>query len=152
MCCRFAGSLAGMPLTKSEREEFLAQPHIAALSVSAGDARGPLTVPIWYQYTPGGEPWVLTGAGSRKHRLIEANGYFSLMVERVEPTMCYVAVDGPVSRIEPGTDDQHVELARRYLAPQRVDAYLDYARREFGEGVAIYLQPQHWLSADLGEL
>ncbi len=53
----------------------LAEPHIAALSVYAGDKRGPLTVPIWYQYTPGGEPWVLTGVGSRKHRLIEAAGH-----------------------------------------------------------------------------
>ena len=141
-----------MPLSKIEREEFLAQPHIAALSVTAGEHRGPLTVPIWYQYMPGGEPWVLTGAGSRKHRLIEAAGCFSLMVERVEPTVRYVAVDGPVSRIEPGTDDHHLELARRYLAPQRVDAWLDYARSELGENVVIYLQPQHWLSADLGEL
>src|SRR5690625_1819746 len=84
-----AVSLSHMPLSKSEREEFLAQPHIAALSVNAGDGRGPLTVPIWYQYAPGGEPWVLTGAGSRKTRLIEATGYFSLMVERVEPTLRY---------------------------------------------------------------
>jgi Pyridoxamine 5'-phosphate oxidase len=141
-----------MALSKEEREEFLAQPHIAALSVFAGDTRGPLTVPIWYQYTPGGEPWVLTGAGSRKVRLIEANGYFSLMVERVEPTVRYVAVDGPVSRIEPGTDDQLVELTRRYLPPEQVDAYLEYARSELGESVAIYLQPQHWLSSDLGAL
>jgi hypothetical protein len=141
-----------MALSKEEREEFLAQPHIAALSVFAGDTRGPLTVPIWYQYTPGGEPWVLTGPGSRKARLIEANGYFSLMVERVEPTVRYVAVDGPVSRIEPGTDDQLVELTRRYLPPEQVDGYLDYARSELGESVAIYLQPQHWLSADLGAL
>jgi nitroimidazol reductase NimA-like FMN-containing flavoprotein (pyridoxamine 5'-phosphate oxidase superfamily) len=141
-----------MALSKSEREEFLAQPHIGALSVNAGERRGPLTVPIWYQYTPGGEPWVLTGADSRKHRLIEATGYFSLMVERVEPTVRYVAVDGAVSRIEPGTDDHLVELARRYLPPDRVDGYLDYARNELGEHVVIYLQPQHWLSADLGEL
>ena len=59
-----ATSLAIMALSKEEREQFLAEPHIAALSVSAGDKRGPLTVPIWYQYTPGGEPWVITGAGS----------------------------------------------------------------------------------------
>jgi Pyridoxamine 5'-phosphate oxidase len=141
-----------MALSKSEREEFLAQPHIAALSVNAGDNRGPLTVPIWYGYTPGADPWVLTGAESRKHRLIEAAGFFSLMVERVQPTVRYVAVDGPVSRIEPGTDDQLVEITRRYLPPGQVDAYLDYARNELGESVAIYLQPEHWLSADLGEL
>ncbi|MFG1933867.1 pyridoxamine 5'-phosphate oxidase family protein [Mycobacterium sp. NPDC048908] len=141
-----------MPLSKEEREQFLAEPRIAALSVSAGDKRGPLTVPIWYQYTPGGEPWVQTGQGSRKHRLIEAQGEFTLMVERAEPTVRYVAVDGPVSRIEPSTDDQLVEMVRRYLPADKVDAYLEFARREHGEGVVIFMKPEHWLSADLGSL
>jgi hypothetical protein len=141
-----------MALSKDEREQFLAEPHIAALSVNAGDKRGPLTVPIWYQYAPGGEPWVLTGAGSRKHRLIEATGEFTLMVDRVEPTVRYVAVDGSVSRIEPGTDEQLVEVTKRYLAPDKVDAYLEYARIELGEHVIIYLRPEHWLSADLGAI
>lgn len=138
-------------LSKAEREEFLAEPHIGALSVSAGDDRGPLTVPMWYQYTPGGQPWVLTSAGSRKTRLIESAGYLSLMAERAAPTVRYVAVDGPVSRIEPGTDEQQLELANRYLPPERVDAFMEYAR-SLGSQVAIYLRPQHWLSADLGEV
>lgn len=141
-----------MALSKDEREQFLAEPHIAALSVSAGDGRGPLTVPIWYQYTPGGEPWVLTGVESRKRRLIEAAGCFSLMVERTEPTVRYVAVDGAVSRIEPGTDDQHAELAHRYLPPERAEKFLNYALTELGEYVAIHLRPQHWLSADMGAI
>jgi nitroimidazol reductase NimA-like FMN-containing flavoprotein (pyridoxamine 5'-phosphate oxidase superfamily) len=141
-----------MALSKDEREQFLAEPHIAALSVSAGDKRGPLTVPIWYQYTAGGEPWVLTGNGSRKHRLIETQGEFTLMAERLEPTVRYVAVDGPVSRIEPGTDEQLVEMTKRYLAPDKVDAYLEFARREHGDSVAIYLKPEHWISADLGSI
>jgi len=114
--------------------------------------RGPLTVPIWYQYSPGGEPWLITGAGSRKHRLIETQGEFTLMAERLEPSVRYVTVDGPVSRIEPGTDDQLVEMTKRYLAPEKVDAYLEFARREHGESVAIWLKPQHWLSADLGSI
>ncbi len=139
-----------MALTKADREQFLAEPHIAALSVSAGPDRAPLTVPMWYQYAPGGQPWLLTGAESRKVRLIEAAGRFSLMVQRVEPTLRYVAVDGPVARTEPGTDDHHIKLARRYLPPERVDRYLKYALSELGEQVVIYLRPQHWISADLG--
>ena len=139
-----------MALSKEEREQFLAEPHIAALSVTAGDKRGPLMVPIWYQYSPGGEPWVLTGAGSRKHRLIEAAGEFTLMVDRVEPTVRYVTVDGPVSRIERGTDEHLVEVTKRYLPPQAVEPYLEFARREHGESVVIHLRPQHWLSSDLG--
>jgi hypothetical protein len=140
-----------MALSKAEREEFLSQPHIAALSVRAGEDRGPLAVPIWYQYTPGGEPWILTGADSAKTRLIETAGRFSLMVDRTEPTVRYVAVDGPVSRIEPGGDELLVELTRRYLPPHRVDVFLDFARAELGSQVVIAMTPQHWLSADLGE-
>ncbi|WP_409428400.1 pyridoxamine 5'-phosphate oxidase family protein [Mycobacterium sp. SMC-11] len=141
-----------MALSKDEREQFLAEPHIAALSVNAGAGRGPLTVPIWYQYAPGGEPWVLTGAGSRKTKLIEAAGSFSLMVERTEPTLRYVAVDGTVSRIEPGSEELHVELAHRYLPPERAEKFLEYALAELGEQVVIYLRPQHWISADLGAI
>lgn len=139
-----------MALSKDEREQFLAEPHVAALSVYAGPERGPLTVPIWYQYSPGGELWFTTGEGSRKHRLIEAAGHLSLMVDRIEPTVRYVAVDGPVERIEAGTDDQLVEMARRYLPPEAVEPYLEVARREHGPAVAVYVRPQHWLSADMG--
>jgi hypothetical protein len=68
-----------MALSKDEREQFLSEPHIAALSVYAGDSRGPLTVPIWYQYTPGGEPWcspapALQGPADRGHRILLADG------------------------------------------------------------------------------
>ena len=63
-----------MTLTSGERENFLTEPHIAALSVASGSERGPLVVPIWYQYRPGGEAWVLTAPGSRKAELIEAAG------------------------------------------------------------------------------
>ncbi|OBF21705.1 pyridoxamine 5'-phosphate oxidase family protein [Mycobacterium sp. ACS4331] len=141
-----------MALSQEEREEFLAEPHVAALSVAAGDNHGPLTVPIWYQYSPGGEPWILTGPASHKARLIEASGFFTLMVQRVEPTVRYVTVDGAVSRIEPGTDAQLEEMTRRYLSGAAADNYLEFARREFGAHVAIHLQPQRWYSADVGAL
>lgn len=137
-------------LSVRDRELFLAEPHIAALSVSAGPDRGPLTLPIWYQYEPGGEAWVLTEARSRKVPLIEAAGRFTLMVERITPTVRYVSVEGPVIRTVPGTDELLREMTERYLPPERVPAYLEFARAELGEQVAIYLRPQRWLSADLG--
>ena len=142
--------MADYTLSVRDRELFLAEPHIAALSVSAGSGRGPLTVPIWYQYEPGGEAWVLTGAGSRKARLIEAAGCFTLMVERVTPTVRYVSVEGPVSRTIPGTDELLREITARYLSPEEVPGYLEFARAELGDQVAIYLRPQRWLSVDLG--
>ncbi len=133
-----------------DRELFLAEPHVAALSVSAGQSRGPFTVPIWYQYVPGGQAWVLTEAGSRKARLIKAAGRFTLMVERVMPTVRYVSVEGPVARTVPGTDELLREIASRYLPPDKVPAYIEFATEELGEHVAIYLRPERWLSADLG--
>ncbi len=93
--------MADNRLSVRDRELLLAEPHIAALSASAGPDRGPLTVPIWYQYEPDREAWVLTGAGSRKARLIEAAGRFTLMVKRVVPTVRYVSVEGPVTRMIP---------------------------------------------------
>src|ERR1700691_4932354 len=81
------GFMVDSRLSVRDRELFLAEPHIAALSVSAGPDRGPVTVPMWYQYEPGGEAWVLTEAASRKARLIEAAGRFTLMVERGAPTI-----------------------------------------------------------------
>jgi hypothetical protein len=142
--------MADSRLSVRDRELFLAKPHIAALSVSAGPDRGPLTVPVWYQYAPGGEAWVLTEAASRKARLIEAAGRFTLMVERVVPTVRYVSVEGPVTRTVAGTDELLREITVRYLPPEKVAAYIEFARTELGEQVAIYLRPQRWLSADLG--
>lgn len=138
-----------MPLTSEERQKFLAQPHIAALAVLAGPGRGPLNVPIWYQYEPGGLAWVLTPAESTKMRWIREAGRFSLMVQRTEPTVRYVSVEGPVARISPMTDEMHREMTARYLPADKVDAYLR-AAEAFGEQVAVYLRPQRWLSADVG--
>ena len=136
-----------MPLSIPEREEFLAQPHVAALSVSAGPDRGPLVAPIWYQYVVGGLLWISTHRDSRKGRLIVEAGRFSLMVDRIAPTTRYVSVEGRASVIGPSSDDDLRAIASRYLAPEKVEPYVEFARGEY----RIELEPEHWLSADLGE-
>src|SRR3954466_14562347 len=138
-----------MALSVEEREQFLAEPHIGALSVVERPDRAPLTVPIWYQYTPGGELWVLTEPGARKTRLIERAGRFSVMVERVQPTVRYVSVEGAVTRTVPRTEELLLEMARRYLPPDKVQGYVEFAQKELGDEVAVYLRPERWLSADL---
>ncbi|MDJ0460733.1 pyridoxamine 5'-phosphate oxidase family protein [Streptomyces sp. H27-C3] len=141
-----------MALSREEREQFLAEPHIAALAVDAGeDGRAPLTVPIWYQYAPGGDIWIMTGRDSRKGRLIAESGRFCLMVDRVEPTVRYVSVEGPVTETVPATREQLVEMSSRYLAAQKVEGYVDFAWKEHGDQVVIHMRPQRWVSSDLGE-
>ena len=141
-----------MALTREEREQFLAEPHVAALAVDAGGGRGPLTVPIWYQYAPGGDVWILTGLGSRKNRLIQEARRFSLLVDRLEPTIRYVSVEGPVLRTVPATLEDLREISARYLPPEKVDGYVDFAWKNHGEQVVVHMRPEHWLSSDIGRL
>ncbi|GAB3173074.1 pyridoxamine 5'-phosphate oxidase family protein [Streptomyces incanus] len=141
-----------MALSPEEREQFLAEPHVAAIAVDAGAGRAPLTVPIWYQYTPGGDAWIMTGLDSRKNRLIGAAGRFSLMVDRLAPTMRYVSVEGPVVETTPATVEQLRELASRYLPAEKVEGYVAFARKEHGEQVVLRMRPERWLSSDLGSV
>ncbi|MEV8088028.1 pyridoxamine 5'-phosphate oxidase family protein [Streptomyces nigra] len=141
-----------MALTREEREQFLAEPHVAALAVDAGGGRGPLTVPIWYQYAPGGDVWILTGLDSRKNRLIQEARRFSLLVDRLEPTIRYVSVEGPVLRTVPATLEDLREISARYLPPEKVDGYVDFAWKNHGEQVVVHMRPEHWLSSDIGQL
>ncbi|REF37940.1 pyridoxamine 5'-phosphate oxidase family protein [Thermasporomyces composti] len=139
-----------MPLSVDERERFLAEPHIGSLAVARGADRPPLVVPVWYQYTPGGELWVMTGANSVKARLIRAAGQFSLLVERVEPTIRYVSVEGAVTRTEPATRAHLEEISRRYLPEEKVPGYMAMAEATHGEQVIFYMRPERWFSSDLG--
>ncbi|MEU1270372.1 pyridoxamine 5'-phosphate oxidase family protein [Streptomyces sp. NPDC005799] len=140
-----------MALTREERAQFLAEPHIAALSVDAGEGRAPLTLPIWYQYDDAdGTVWILTGLTSRKNELIQAAGRFSLMVDRLEPTIRYVSVEGPVIETAPGTIERLREMSARYLPAEKVDEYVDFAWKNHGEQVLLRMRPERWLSSDLG--
>ncbi|MFJ9664419.1 pyridoxamine 5'-phosphate oxidase family protein [Streptomyces sp. NPDC101219] len=141
-----------MALSRTEREQFLAEPRVAALSVTGEAGRAPLTVPIWYQYAPGEDAWILTGRDSRKHRLIGAAGRFSLMVDRLEPSIRYVSVEGPVVDTTPATVERLREISARYLPAAKVDGYVDYAWEAHGDQVVIRMRPERWVSSDLGSL
>ncbi|MFD9082534.1 pyridoxamine 5'-phosphate oxidase family protein [Streptomyces erythrochromogenes] len=141
-----------MALSRTEREQFLAEPHIAALAVSAGGDRAPLTVPIWYEYSPGGNIWIMTGRDSRKAELIAAAGRFSLIVDRVEPTIRYVSVEGPVVSVEPAAREQLESISARYLPADKVDRYVDDAWKNHGEQIVIHMRPSRWVSSDLGQV
>ncbi|MFC9894888.1 pyridoxamine 5'-phosphate oxidase family protein [Nocardia sp. NPDC127579] len=138
-----------MPLNPEERQQFLAEPHIGALSLCAEPGRGPLTVPIWYRYEPGGELWFVTGAQSRKARFLREAGRLGLLAQRVAPTVRYVSVEGPIVGVTDMTEDEHREVAAHYLPADQVDGYLEIAAG-FGAMITVRMRPQRWLSSDLG--
>ena len=134
-------------MSRAEREEFLAGVHVGVLSVASGDGSGPLTVPVWYTYQPGGTLNVSTGRGTRKAQAILAAGRFSLCVQDERPPYKYVAVEGPAV-IEDATDAERLGLARRYLGPEGGDAYIKSVPG--GGQVMLRMTPERWSSVDYG--
>jgi nitroimidazol reductase NimA-like FMN-containing flavoprotein (pyridoxamine 5'-phosphate oxidase superfamily) len=72
---------------------------VAVISV-ADDDHGPLVVPIWYSYQPGGEVRIITGRTSRKGKLLDRAGRFSLCVQTETLPYEYVSVEGPIVAVE----------------------------------------------------
>ncbi len=127
------------------REEFLAGLHVGVLSVASQDGSGPLTVPVWYAYSPGGTVSVITGRGTRKAAAIIQAGRFSLCAQDERPPYKYVTVEGPVA-IEDATQAERLEMAHRYLGPEGGDAYI--AANPGGNWIMLRMTPEHWLSVD----
>jgi nitroimidazol reductase NimA-like FMN-containing flavoprotein (pyridoxamine 5'-phosphate oxidase superfamily) len=137
------------PMTREEREAFLAEPHVGILSVTAEPDRAPLTTPIWYEYRPGGLVKVITPAGARKVRLIEEAGRFALCAQvAVTDDYRYVSVEGPVTEIRPASKREGYEMAARYMGPDRATDYVNAAETTAAGNVAIHLRPQRWNTVD----
>jgi len=129
------------------REEFLAALHVGVLSVAATDGRPPASVPIWYDYTPGGDIRVNTGAGSRKAKLIERAGVVTLVAQREEPPYQYVVVEGTVvDTTTPAPLDVREAIAIRYLGEEGGRAFVNSMKDQ--PGVLFTIRPDRWLSAD----
>lgn len=133
--------------TETERQEFLAAKRVGVLSVDATGGRPPASVPIWYDYTPGGDVRIMTGASSRKARLIERAGVVTLVVQREEPPYQYVVVEGTVvETANPAPADLQEAIAIRYLGEEGGRVFV--RSMEGAEEVLFTIRPDRWLSAD----
>jgi PPOX class probable F420-dependent enzyme len=135
------------PFSEAERQEFLAGKHIAVLSVAASDGRPPASVPIWYDYVPGGDIRVNTGATGRKARLIESAGAVTLVVQREELPYQYVIVEGTVvDATTPAPQDAREAIAIRYLGDE---GGREFANQMDGSGSVLFtIRPDRWFTAD----
>jgi nitroimidazol reductase NimA-like FMN-containing flavoprotein (pyridoxamine 5'-phosphate oxidase superfamily) len=132
---------------EGEREAFLADLHVAVISV-AEDGHGPLVVPIWYSYEPGGEVRIITGRTSRKGKLLERAGRFSLCVQTETLPYKYVSVEGPIVAVEAADlERDRRPLARRYLGTEVGDSYIESTRDVVGN-VRVCMRPERWLTVN----
>jgi nitroimidazol reductase NimA-like FMN-containing flavoprotein (pyridoxamine 5'-phosphate oxidase superfamily) len=138
-------------MSRQEREEFLADLHVGVVSVAEA-TRGPLTVPVWYSYAPGGVVSVITGTASRKARLIAAAGRFSLCAQSEEAPYKYVSVEGPVTSTEAPVDsDEARDMAYRYLGREFGDLYLAATADRAADQCVIRMTPESWLTSDFAK-
>ena len=136
-----------LAMTKQERERFLADLHVGIISIPE-EGRGPLTVPIWYSYEPGGELRVVTARTSKRARLLQRAGRFSLCAQTETPPYKYVSVEGPVVAIEPAdVERDRRSLARRYFGADLGDRYIESTRDLVGN-VLVRMRPERWLTVD----
>jgi len=145
------------PLTPEEREQFLAQPHIAVISVAAGPeprgARPPLAVPIWYHYAPGGDLSVFTGTQglrARKTGLIRAAGVVTMTVQKHDPPWKYVSVECEVvGDDQPPKREQMLRIVERYLPPDVAAGMVDGELAHPASQLVLFtLRPTRWATFD----
>jgi hypothetical protein len=140
-------------MTRTERERFLAETRVGMLAVEE-PGRGPLTVPVWYHYEPGGVVRVVTGAASLKGRLLRKAGRMSLCAQTETAPYQYVSVEGPVSFAEPDFARDVRATAIRYLGEQMGELYLAMTAEErtSAPSILVELRPERWRSVDYGKM
>jgi uncharacterized protein len=141
------------PLTEREREAFLADRHVATLSVASDSDRPPLTVPVWYSYQPGGNLTFFTGSQgrkARKSRLIERSGVLSLSVQHAEPPYKYVTVEGTVVQTDrPPSAERLLAIVRRYLPEEMAQGFVQAELGRADSELVVYtVRPDRWLTFD----
>ena len=132
-------------MSAEERQAFLAEVHVGIIAIAESD-RGPLAVPVWYSYEPGGDVQVLMQGDSRKMVGIEAAGRFSVCAQTETAPYKYVSVEGPVSNVRPYGHGDILAMATRYLGEEGGRAYA--AGGTGDNGVLVSMTPEHWLSTD----
>ena len=130
----------------SEREAFLAAPRVGVVAIPE-QGRGPLAVPVWYWYEPGGDLWFETQPDSRKGRLLQLGTRVSLCVQSEQAPFAYVSVEGPIVDIAEDDRELHeIPMAQRYLGEEGGRKYIDSLPPS--EWKRYIMRPERWLSMD----
>ncbi|MEO8606086.1 MAG: pyridoxamine 5'-phosphate oxidase family protein [bacterium] len=139
-----------LAMTRAEREAFLAATRVAVVSL-AEDGRGPLTVPVWYQYKPGGVVRFATGTNSRKGKLLRDGARIGFCVQSETPPYQYVSLEGPVTLGKPDPADTR-EMAMRYLGEQMGPMYIAMLEADPEPSILVTLTPERWFSVDYSKI
>lgn len=138
--------MAEMDMTHEEREAFLADVHVGILAIGR-PGKGPLALPIWYQYEDGDVVIGMDG-GSLKARLLRRAGRATMTVQTETAPYKYVMVEGPVVVQQEQRDDY--TMAARYLGPELGKWYAEN-NPSTPASVVVRLTPETWATCDFGK-
>lgn len=131
-------------MTTDEREAFLADLHVGIIGIARQEG-APLTVPVWYDYEPGGKAWVVTGVNSLKGRLLKQVDRISLCAQSEAMPYKYVSVEGTFS-VRDSTEEELLAMAIRYLGEEGGKAYVESTGHE--NNITVLIDPDIWFTVD----
>lgn len=133
-------------MTDAERDTFISDVRVGILAIERA-GKGPLALPVWYQYE-GGEIVITIGDDSAKAHLLRRAGRATFTVQDERPPYRYVSAEGPVTVTTEPTDV--TGLAIRYLGPDLGRQYAA-ANPPDDDTAIVRLTPEHWLTCDYGK-
>lgn len=125
----------------SERDAFLAQPHVAILA-TIGPNQYPHAVPVWYLYQEG-EFTITMQRGSQKHLNLQRCPNVALVVDRRERPYYAVTAVGTAELGASPTHEWFLRLATRYLGAEDGATYT--ASHNLASSVTIRLRPSKYI-------
>ena len=141
-------------MTSEERQAFLADTRVGIISIPE-EGHGPLTVPVWYNYQPGGLVCVWTGIKTRKARLLHKAKRISFCVQDPTPPYYkYVSIEGPFT-IQPVDLERDIHpMALRYYGPKNGERYFAEVSQAGGwkNDILVSITPERWLTVDYSKL
>ena len=133
-----------MPMTKREIAQFLAQPNIAVVAVTAPDG-APHAVPTWYEYRRG-EIVFLTDPTAFKCKCLRRDPRVTLCVDSRKSPYKAVVLKGRAELEEKVADALMERMSIAYMGKK---AGREYAQQFRGDPVVIVrFKPDHIVSWD----
>ncbi len=138
------------PMTEQERDQFLAEPHVAFLDDLDG-GRPADAVPLFYDYEPGRTLSIFTWNRDRTAQgslTTTLDSLVSLTVWREECPCTYVAVEGRiVRRSERPSAEDVFAIARRYAGEDEARSFTEMVLKSPETDLIVFtVQPERWLT------
>jgi len=141
-------------MSVEERQAFLAETRVGIISIPE-EGRGPLTIPVWYGYLPGGDVCVWTSAKSRKAGLLQKTQRISFCVQdTTPPNYKYVSIEGPFTIRSVDLERDIHPMALRYYGPVYGEQYFAEVSRSdsWKKDLLVCISPERWLTVDYAKL